>query len=86
MAKIDIEILKKLNYEEGAELLTAAGYMEDCGATADAAGIAQFVSDCYWVLYNEEGDEIDTLSWVMYFNTTSDGESEIIREEWERVE
>lgn len=48
MKKVDIEELKKLNYEQSAELLTAAGYVESDGATADASDIADFVRDNYW--------------------------------------
>lgn len=38
MVKVDIEELKKLNYEQGAELLTAAGYYEWYSATDVSAG------------------------------------------------
>lgn len=58
MGKVDIEVLKKLNYEQGAELLTAAGYAESDGATADASDIADFVRDNYWKLYDEGGETV----------------------------
>lgn len=88
MEKVDFEELKKLNYEKGAELLTAAGYVNFDSIEADAEKIAQFVSDDYWVLYNDDGDKIDMLSWVEYYNLISDiGEHfDVVREGWERVE
>lgn len=41
MGKVDIEELKKLNYEEGAELLALVGYVESDETTADASGISE---------------------------------------------
>nr|DAT46904.1 MAG TPA: hypothetical protein [Caudoviricetes sp.] len=91
MTKVDIEELKELNYEQGAELLTAAGYAESDGATADASDIADFVRDNYWKLYDEGGETIDTVSWVEYFNILKHNagdldDEEIIRAGWERME
>lgn len=91
MGKVDIEVLEKLNYEEGAELLTAAGYVESDGATADASGLADFVRDNYWKLYDEDGETVDIVSWVEYFNILKRNagdldDEEIIRAGWERAE
>lgn len=91
MKKVDIEVLKKLNYEEGAELLTAAGYVESDGTTADASGLADFVRDEYWRLYDEDGETADTVTWTEYFNILRHNpgdldDEEIIRSGWERVE
>lgn len=91
MEKVDINELKGLNYEEGAELLAAAGYVERDGTTADASGISEFVRDNYWILYDEDGETFDTVSWVEYFNILKHNagdldDEEIIRAGWERVE
>lgn len=91
MVKVDFEVLKKLNYEQGAELLTAAGYAESDGATADASGIADFVRDNYWKLYDEGGETVDTISWVEYFNIIKYNpgdlnDEEIVRAGWEHLE
>lgn len=91
MVKVDFEVLKKLNYEQGAELLTAAGYAESDGATADASGIADFVRDNYWKLYDEGGETVDTISWVEYFNIIKYNpgdlnDEEIVRTGWEHLE
>lgn len=86
MVKVDIEELKKLNYEEGAELLTAAGYVRGEEATADAAELSDFVRDEYWRLYGEDGETADTVSHAEYFNGSNIDDEEIIRAGWERVE
>lgn len=89
MTKVDIDVLKKLNYEQGAELLTAAGYAESDGATADASGISEFVRDNYWKLYDEGGETADTVEWTEYFNILKHNpgdidDEKIIRAGWER--
>ena len=91
MKKVDIEELKKLNYEQGAELLTAAGYVESDGATADASGISDFVRDEYWKLYDEGRETVGIVSWVEYFNVLKHNagdlnDEKIIRAGWERME
>lgn len=89
MGKVDIEELKALNYEQGAELLTAAGYVRGEGATAEAAGLSDFVRDEYWRLYDENGETADTVEWMEYFNILKHNpgdidDEEIIRAGWER--
>jgi hypothetical protein len=91
MGKVDIEELKKLNYEEGAELLALVGYVESDETTADASGISEFVRDNYWKLFDEDGEAVDTVSWVEYFNILKHNagdldDEEIIRAGWERME
>ena len=86
MKKVDIEELKKLNYEQGAELLTAAGYAREEEATADASGLADFVRDEYWRLYDEGGETADTVSYAEYFNGSNIDDEEIIRAGWQHVE
>lgn len=91
MVKVDIEELKALNYEQGAELLTASGYVREEEATADAAGLADFVRDEYWRLYNEDGETADTVTWTEYFNILKHNpgdldDEEIIRAGWEHPE
>lgn len=88
---VDIEELKVLNYEQGAELLTAAGYVRGEGATADAAGLSDFVRDEYWRLYSDDGETADAVEWTEYFNILKHNpgdldDEEIIRAGWERVE
>lgn len=91
MEKVDIEVLKKLNYEQGAELLALVGYVESDETTADASDIADFVRDNYWKLYDEGGETVDIVSWVEYFNVLKHNagdldDEEIIRAGWQHVE
>lgn len=88
---VDIEVLKKLNYEQGAELLTAAGYVKEEESAADAAGLSDFVRDEYWRLYSDDGETADAVEWTEYFNILKHNpgdldDEEIIRAGWERVE
>lgn len=86
MQKVDFEELKKLNYEEGVKLLEALGYVREDGADSEAAGIAERVSDTYYVLYDEKEEEADRVSWVMYYNLIGEAEDEemdIIKSGWE---
>lgn len=86
MKKVDIEVLEKLNYEQGAELLIAAGYTKGEEATADAPGLSDFVRDEYWRLYDEGGETADAVSYAEYFNGSNIDDEETIRAGWERVE
>lgn len=92
MTKVDIEELKRLNYEEGVELLTAAGYAKGDNSTDGACALSDFVRDEYWGLFDEEADEeVDVVTWTEYFNILKHNpgdvdDEEIIRAGWERLE
>lgn len=91
MKKVDIEELKALNYEQGAELLTAAGYVKGEESTADAAGLSDFVCNEYWRLYDNDGIAADTVRWAEYFSSLKnipgdmDGKN-VILARWEHLE
>lgn len=90
MVKVDIEVLGKMSYEEGAELLTAAGYVKKEVVTSDAVELSDFVRNEYWTLYDNGGETADTVSWTEYFNILKynfdrSNDEEIIRAEWERM-
>lgn len=88
MQKVNFEELEKLNYEEGAKLLEALGYVNEDSADDEAASIAERVSDTYYVLYDEKDEEIDRVSWVMYYNLAVEAEDEridIVKSGWEAV-
>ena len=92
MTKVDIEVLKKLNYEDGKKLLIAAGYDGGDQVTDVSAGLADFVRDEYWRLFDEDTDGIaDVITWTEYFNIIKYNpgdlnDEEIIRAGWERME
>lgn len=87
MRKVNLKELEKLGYEEGVKLLEALGYVREDGADSEAAGIAERVSDTYYVLYDDEKEEeADRVSWVMYYNLIGEAEDEemdIIKSGWE---
>ena len=88
MQKVDFEELKKLNYKEGAKMLEALGYVNNDSADDEAASIAERVSDDYYTLADDKGEELDRVSWVVYYNLTGEAEDEhvdIIRSGWEAV-
>lgn len=89
MQKVNIEELKKLNYEEGAKLLEALGYVNNDSAGEKSDFIADYVSDDYYVLYDDEKqEEADRVSWVMYYNIVGeleDDDIDIIKSGWEAV-
>lgn len=83
-----MEELGKLNYEEGAKLLEALGYVHGDSADDEAAGIAERVSDTYYILYDEKDEEIDRVSWVMYYNSVGEAEDEcidVVKAGWESL-
>jgi hypothetical protein len=92
MKKVDIEVLKKLNYEDGKKLLIAAGYDGGDQVTDVSAGLADFVRDEYWRLFDEDADEIaDVITWTEYFNIIKYNpgdlnDEEIVRAGWEHPE
>ena len=91
MVKVDIEELGKLNYEQGAELLTAAGYVKGEESTADERRPSGFAKDEYWRLYGADAYAADTVRWAKYFSSLknipgdTDGKN-IILARWEHIE
>lgn len=85
--KVDIEELKKLNFEEGEKLLKSLGYCNNDCAVDDNPPSVDYIEDCYYTLYDEE---IDTVSYVRFCNKNPEdpeGLSDfVVKEGWERVE
>lgn len=91
MKKVDIEELKKLSFEEGENLLKSLGYCNNDGcAVEDNPPFVDYIEDCYYTLYDEEDEEIDTVSYVRLFNKNledPEGLSDfVVKEGWERAE
>ena len=85
---MDIDFLKKLNYEEGAELLALVGYAKDCGVTSVTAWASEFTRDECWILYDTNGAEADIIAWTEYFNFLKKpprSDADIALARWERV-
>lgn len=86
MRKVNLKELEKLGYEEGAKLLEALGYTHGDSADDEAVGIAERVSDDYYTLADDKGEELDRVSWVVYYNLVGEAEDEnidIVKSGWE---
>lgn len=91
MTKVNVEELKKLNYEEGKKLLLANGYVQtDTGISEDAPS-CDYISDEYFTLFDEDGEELHIVSYSQYMNknddpSNDDGSADIVvKEGWEEV-
>ena len=53
MNKVDINILKKLNYEDGKKLLINNGYIQETeSATSEDSTISDYIADINFSLFN----------------------------------
>lgn len=83
MKKVNFEKLKKLNYEAGKALLLSMGYVAgEVGITE--SNVSEWARDEYFRLYDDDGEEVDVVSWETYGNGQDgeDGAAEIVREGW----
>lgn len=71
MRKIELRNLKGLNYEEGSNLLLSSGYLQNDSACSDGAD-CDYILDTYFILFDDDGDEIDVKSFVQKFNKNED--------------
>ena len=80
MEKVKFEELKGLDYEEGKQLLENFGYIGgNTGSTE--SNISDYVEDEYFTLYDDDGEEIDIISWEMYCNGSGE-DVEVVKEGW----
>lgn len=83
LKRVNFEKLAKMNYEDGKALLLSLGYVaEEVGETE--SNISDWAQDEYFRLYDDDGEEIDVISWETYGNGRDgeDSEAEIVREGW----
>lgn len=82
---INLELLKEKTYEEGKKILEAEGYIEHDNAEGEGTS-CDVINDTYFLLENDEEEEIETVSYAEYCNITrcEDGArlGHIIRAEW----
>lgn len=81
--KVNFEQLKQLNYDDGKALLLSMGYVAgEVGTTESNA--SEWAQDEYFRLYDDDGEEVDVVSWEIYGNGQDgeDEEVEIVREGW----
>lgn len=77
MKKIELEALQGKSYEEGVKILEAAGYYNSDSAQDDNCPSADYVTDEYWTLEDEDGKEIDIKTFEQFYNG-----DEVLRERW----
>lgn len=89
--KIKIEELKKLNFEDGVELLKENGYYESGNGSPDGADARalkegdHFLTDAYYTLEDEEGNE-HTVSFVQKWEKgESESEDMLLEEYWDEA-
>ena len=81
--KVNFEELKNLNYDSGKKMLLSLGYIDGGPGISDGIYF-DYIHDQYFILYDDEGEEIDTVSWTSWENGQDgeDSEAEIIKEGW----
>lgn len=92
MNKVDINILKKLNYEDGKKLLINNGYIQATeSATSENSTISDYIADINFSLFNNENEEVHTVSFSQYLNKNDDPLNDdksldfVVLERWEEV-
>lgn len=93
MEKVNMTLLEGLCYDEGENILQNAGYnIPDMEYISECLkDFADIISDQYFCLYNDEGEEIDTISYTSYIKFTGKEdngmkEGYIVKVKWERLE
>lgn len=90
MRKIELKKLERLSFEEGEKILLEAGYRATESSESEST-IADYMLDSYFVLSDEDGEELDRKSFVQHFNRNTDpanddGSSDfVIKENWEQA-
>ena len=89
--KVAVEKLNGVSYEKAVEVLKSAGYYKEGGAVDSESPKYSLIEDEYWVLEDEEEEEIDRVSYARYYNETSKTGNEpeectIVKEEWETLD
>lgn len=92
MNKVDINILKKLSYEDGKKLLISNGYIQATeSATSENSTISDYIADINFSLFNNEIEEVHTVSFSQYLNKNDDPLNDdksldfVVLERWEEV-
>ena len=86
---IDINKLHKMTFEEGKIYLEQNGYIQNDSANSTDTTISDRVEDIYFTLYDEDGQEVDVISYYMFYNqigNREDEDKEIISEDWQTLE
>lgn len=86
---IDMNKLHNMSFEEGKIYLKENGYVQNDSASSIDTTISDRVEDTYFTLYDENDQEVDVISYYMFYNQISNREDEdieIIYEGWKALE
>lgn len=88
---INIDELKKLNYEDGKTLLLSAGYVAQGSDESPCYSTeAEKIIDEHFYLFDEDDEQVDLINYTILCNLSGEPddeqEMEIIRAYWERIE
>ena len=86
---INMNKLHNMTFEEGKIYLERNGYVQNDSASSTDTTISDRVEDTYFTLYDEDDQEVDVISYCMFYNQISNREDEyieIISEGWEALE
>ena len=85
---IDMNKLHNMNYEEGKSYLEQNGYIQGDSASSTDTSISDRVEDVYFILYNEVDQEVDVISYCLFYNQigTDKEDIEIVSEGWDTLE
>lgn len=86
---IDMNKLHNMSFEEGKIYLKENRYVQNDSASSIDTTISDRVEDIYFTLYDEDDQEVDVVSYCMFYNQIGNRENEgieIISEGWEALE
>lgn len=86
---IDMNKLHNMSFEDGKIYLKENGYVQSDSASSIDTTISDRVEDIYFTLYNKDDQEVDVISYCMFYNQIGNREDEgieIISEGWEALE
>lgn len=86
---IDMNKLHNMSFEEGKIYLKENGYVQNDSVSSIDTTISDRVEDTYFTLYDENDQELDVISYCMFYNqigNREDEDIEIISEGWEALE
>ena len=83
---INMNKLHNMSYEEGKVYLERNGYIQSDSASSTDTTISDRVEDIYFTLYNEDDQEVDVISYCMFYNEIGVENLEIVSQGWEALE
>lgn len=83
---INMNKLHNMTFEEGKIYLERNGYVQSDSASSTDTTISDRVEDIYFTLYDEDDQELDVISYCMFYNEVGVEDLEIVSQGWEILE